>query len=390
MDSGNNTELKDLVQQLKDVSLDEDKMELDAPKLHTSEISAASKEPEIINQVETNVEQPKLETETLEPEENAALIKNEDVKLDSEAKEELESPKQNAPEISVSAENAEVASKAVTKVEQPKIETEKEKYIQSKLNPKDEKEQKRLALKLQPGNMERKAGITAEQKRANFIQELEAEYEERNELASQSDFLIKEAVSQNVKAEKEKPWPWESEESQARADREISNNEARRKQYIEKNQDDILLKALKQEIRLELKDKPKDIQQLDNEEKAQAFVQPIANKRISETTQNLNKLSKDRGNARYYAKAPVQPKKNITNDFPDLEAAIGLHFRYPALQKELSKPIKSNMISPSEKQQRAKLIEQNQLKSDMASKVNKDVTDGRVLRGTAKKFKPVI
>lgn len=331
MDSGNNTELEVLLQQLHDVSLQDDKMDLSGSN-------------------ETHIEQPKLETETKTPE----------------------------------------MDKVVLDVEQPKIITEKEKYVQSRLNLTNPKEQKHLALKLQPGYMEKEAGITAEQKLANFKKELEAEYEEIKDLQSQTAFLIQEAVAQNFVSEKEKPWIWESEDSQARVDREKSKNEARLKRYIETNQDDILLKALKQEIRLELQDKPEKIQKLDNKEKAQAFVQPIANKRISDTTQALKALSKDREYTRYYAKPPVQPKKNITTDFPDLEAAIGVHFRYPLLQKELNKPIASNNMDASEKQKRQELIEKNQLRSDQASQINKDVTDGRVLHGSVKKFKPVI
>lgn len=303
---------------------------------------------------------------------------------------ELDLLQQQLQDVSLKDDNMDLSDSNETHIEQPKIITEKEKYVQSRLNPTNPKEQKHLALKLQPGYMERKAGMTAEQKLANFKKELEAEYEETKELASQSEFLIKEAVTQNVKAEKEKPWPWESEESQARIDREISNNEARRKKYIEANQDDILLKALKQEIRLELQDKPEKIQKLDNKEKAQAFVQPIANKRISDTTQALKALSKDRAYTRYYAKPPVQPKKDITTDFPDLEAAIGVHFRYPLLQKELNKPIVCNNMDASEKQKRQELIEKNQLRSDQASQINKDVTDRRALHGSVKKFKPVI
>lgn len=363
MDSGK-TDVNVLEQQLQQVTLEEKPqaqldgapMDIEEPK----EMVDNSAVPGVL-EAKTNpvieVEKPKLENELIEANDKKAAP--------TEVQEIKETPVLEAqPKL-------------------PKVDAEKEKYVQAKLsglNP----------LKLQPQLMERKAGITAEQKLASLTQAFEAEYAETKDLQEQTKFLIQEAVAQNFKPEKEKPWIWESEESQSRIDREKSKNEARLKHYVETNKEDILLKALKQEIRLGLQDRPEDIQNLDNEEKAQAFVQPIADKRISDTDKELHKLKKDREYARYYAKPPVSPKKDITTDFPGLNAAVGLHFRYPLLQKELDKKEKPKLVSPSEKEQYRKLIEQNQLRSDKASEVNKNVTEGRVLADSVKRFKPVI
>lgn len=349
MDSGNNAELDLLQQQLQNVSLEENQMEVEPPKKEVEEASSVSTEPpEAQNNVVLDVDQLKLETETKTPEMNKVLLE----------------------------------------VELPKIDSEKEKYIQSKLNLTNEKEQKLFALKLQPGYMERKAGITTEIKLANYVKELEDEYEEAKELQAQTDFIINELVEQNFQPEKAVKKFWESEES--RAAREIKENDARRQHYIETNRDEVLLNALKYEISHAMVPNIEDIKKLEQEEKAQKVVQPIANKRIFDTVQDLKALSKDKAYDRYYAKPPVQPKKDITNDFPDLEAAIGVHFRYPLLQKELSKKIKPEVLTNSDKQKFAELINKNQDRSDKASAANKDVTDGRVLDGRAKKFRPII
>ena len=132
-----------------------------------------------------------------------------------------------------------------------------------------------------------------------------------------------------------------------------------------------------------------------DEEKAQAILKPLYLNRINERYKEIAKIKTDREDARYYAKYPIQPPKKLANDNPALSKTLEDRLKFSELMMAKAKmPAKLNREEVTQAvelhKKRQELVFSNPLKSAEASEKNRNVTDGRVIDGRAKKFKPLV
>lgn len=232
--------------------------------------------------------------------------------------------------------------------------------------------------------------ITEKTKLAAYTQELEREFDEHKALEAKETEILEAYANKHFKPVTVVKGFWESEEN--RVIREKEKNILDRKKFIEANREKVLGAVLRKEIKhdLERTAQAHQITALQNEDKAQELLSPFYAQRIQELKHELKKLDSDRKDARYYAKAPILPKKNITNDEPKLPNAITAHYRMKLLSNELKKPIKQEIVSAEEKLKRQELIKINTQRSNEASQNNFRITEGVVQDGHAKRFKKLV
>jgi hypothetical protein len=150
--------------------------------------------------------------------------------------------------------------------------------------------------------------------------------------------------------------------------------------FIAQNKEKVLLEALRSAIRQNASAMPEGEQVLNKEEELQARLGAFYGKRADERRQDVEKVRADRNTARYYAPAPVAPKKHISNDAPGLNLSVGRHFGIQwqsVLARELQKSFVPKVLNTAELEQRQKMIAENQAASAEASRINKNITDGR-------------
>ncbi len=121
--------------------------------------------------------------------------------------------------------------------------------------------------------------LIEKQKLEKFVKELEADFNERMELISQTDFVLNEHADANFKPQTSKSLIGNimlyGETEEAKSEREQKEYKQGRKQFIKDNREKCLLEALRAEIRYPQKDglSVAEINQLDKEEKAQKLIE---------------------------------------------------------------------------------------------------------------------
>lgn len=285
-------------------------------------------------------------------------------------------------------------------------------YLKSKIDPTDNKEKVRLECKLAITYTEKQTNqlhlnalskseqdlsktligeskfISRKSKLQDYIKELSEQYDELKQLKQEEKEILERFVYHNFQAERPKRGYFESD--QAYANRVISSETQLRKEFVQKNSEKILLETLKSRIIKEMPSFSKEATLLQKEDYAQGVLTPFYNQKIAERKQEIEKIKTERENNRYYAQTTIYPKKHITNDAPDLNISVGKHYGFKLLKKELKKVPQPEIISSITKEERRVLIETNQERSNMASLLNKNITERRVSEGNAKAFKKLV
>jgi hypothetical protein len=272
----------------------------------------------------------------------------------------------------------------------------KQTFINAKINPADPKEKIRLEKMLAPTYTERQTETppSREQKLDEYIKELERQFDELEQLQAEEKEIL-EAHSQKHYIPRTRPIDsiygmFTLESNEAKLLREKEFNELRRIRKMNETRSTVLHEALRLKIR-EYPDRiPEGLEKLNKEEMAQEILAPLYKKRVEDRKQDLATVKKLREENRYYAKPPVAPKRDITNDAPELNGLIGMHYRSQLLKNALSHRPLETIPDAKEVEKRRALIEKNLALSDRWSKDNKDVMNGRILDGRAKKYKPLV
>ncbi len=295
---------------------------------------------------------------------------------------------------------------------EPIRDTNKSAYIKSKIYPTDHKEKARLERKLALTYSDKQANqlqldellkspqdlsqpiintpklISKKSKLESYAKELSEEYDELERLKQEEKDILETYTYHFFKPERLKQWYFESD--QVYASRVASYEAEARKEFVKNNRDQVLLNALKAKIIRETPNFSGEATLLEKEDKAQTLLTPFYNQRKSERYQEIEKIKIAREDNRYYSTTPQVPKKHLTNDAPELNLSVGMHYRYALLQKELQKTPEPEVIDSEEKEKRLALIEKNKKRSNTASYWSKNATDTSVWQGKAKPFKKLV
>lgn len=229
----------------------------------------------------------------------------------------------------------------------------KEKYIQEKINPTDEKERDKLEKKLDLTYSDKQfnlklenekvpsgfsiqksnrgaikklknlpMAITRESKLAEYKKQLEANFDERETLEKSEKEVIESYTNKYFKPLVAVKGYLETEH--ARKAREEMGNMVARAQFIKDNKEQALLYALRKEIRNDLKQSTDKIEKLNKEEKAQSLLEnPGYKKRVGGYFHNTPKIkAQDKHKAtevlsialKAKLETGLQPKELFTQD----------------------------------------------------------------------------
>ena len=283
----------------------------------------------------------------------------------------------------------------------------KEDFIASKLNPSDVKEKQQLKNKLtltyseKKANREKQGVFSRESKLKAYTKELESQFDEKarlqnSEASIMNDYAKARFIEKPIPLHHSLSWGigYFKSAEQSMADEKAFNAE-RRKRFILTNREPVLLEVLRSAIKTDLASNEDEKRALEKEDKAQIILSPLCQKRIDERKQEMTKIGTDRQNTRYYAPVATPPNKHITNDAPELASTVAARQRFSEVMIKKARSVpeptqEETQIFAQLDQKRKELTFSNPARSDAASTANRHVTEGRVLDGRSKKFKPLV